>query len=177
MDFNRCIFVGNLTRDPEARTTGSGKQVTNFSIAVNNRRGGQDETIYLKVETWGRTAEIAEQYLRKGSEVLVEGRLKIDEYTTREGEKRRDPVIVADNIQLGARSREGGGGGSGSYGGGGGGGGYSRDRAPRDRDEAYSREESGSYSRQRGDAPSGRSQEPDIDADRGESNTEDDLPF
>jgi single-strand DNA-binding protein len=120
MELNKVMLIGNLTRDPETRTIPSGATVTSFSIAVNTRRGPQnEETLFIKVETWNKTAEIAGQYLQKGSQVLVEGRLKLEEYQTREGQQRRDPVVVADRIGLGSRPRgaEGGGsyqGGSGS---------------------------------------------------------------
>jgi single-strand DNA-binding protein len=116
MDLNRVLFIGNLTRDPETRTIAStGNQVTSFAIAVNDRSRGKDkeEVMYLKVETWGKTAEIAAKYLQKGSGVLVEGRLKLEEYESRDGVKRRDPVVVADRLSLGSRptgDREGDGG-------------------------------------------------------------------
>lgn len=119
MDLNKVMFIGNLTRDPESRTIPSGAQVTSFSIAVNDRsRGRQNETtMFLKVEAWNKTAELCAQYLQKGAQVLVDGRLKIEEYTSREGEKRRDPVIVADRVSFGAKPRDAQGGGG--YGGGG----------------------------------------------------------
>jgi single-strand DNA-binding protein len=111
MDFNRVFFIGNLTRDPESRTASTGTAMTTFSIAVNERRGGgreeQNQPLYLRVKTFGKTAEIAAKYLVKGSNVLVEGRLEIDEYESRDGQKRRDPVVVANNIQLGPRPRGG----------------------------------------------------------------------
>ncbi len=120
MEMNRVFLIGNLTRDPETRHTASGAQVTNYTIAVNDRsRGKQNEsTMFIKVETWNKTAELCDRYLQKGSQVLIEGRLKIDEYETREGQKRRDPVVVADRVNFGARPRDGQGGGSGNYGGG-----------------------------------------------------------
>lgn len=105
MDLNKVMFIGNLTRDPETRTLPSGATVTNFTIAVNSKRGQNEETIFLKVDTWQKTAEIAGQYLQKGSQVLVEGRLKVEEYESRDGQKRRDPVVVADRISLGPRPR------------------------------------------------------------------------
>ncbi|MBI1292547.1 single-stranded DNA-binding protein [bacterium] len=168
MDLNRILLIGNLTRDPEARNTPSGAVVTKFDIAVNDRSRGRDkeETMFIRVETWNKTAEIANQYLRKGSSVLVEGRLKIDEYETRDGQKRRDPVVVADRISLGPK-REGA---AGESGGG---------------STSYRREEAAPRSEYRPAADSRRAPEPargqysDVgDIGGGESaNTEDDLPF
>lgn len=105
MELNKAMMIGNLTRDPETRHTTSGMQVTSFTIAVNTRRGqGKDETLYIKIETWQKTAELCAQYLQKGAMVLVEGRLKLEEYESRDGQKRRDPVIVADRVQFGPKS-------------------------------------------------------------------------
>lgn len=106
MDLNRVFLYGNLTRDPETRNTTSGAQVTKFDIAVNERRSGgkEDEPpMFIRIETWNKTAELVDKYMRKGSAILVEGRLKIDEYETREGQKRRDPVVVADRISFGPK--------------------------------------------------------------------------
>lgn len=78
--YHTLIIVGNLGRDPEMRFTPSGKAVTNFSVASNRTYTGSDgnqvkETIWFRVAAWGRMAEVCNQYLRKGSKVLVEGRL------------------------------------------------------------------------------------------------------
>lgn len=163
MDFNKVIMIGNLTRDPETRNIPSGAQVTTFTIAVNNRRGAgkEPETMFLKVETWDKTAEIASKYLLKGSTVLVEGRLKLEEYESKDGQKRRDPVIVARDITLGPKSnREGGAPSGGGYGGGGGG--YN-DAPPR---QAPARQ-----------APQYNQPAPQDYGSSGPSQTEDDLPF
>ncbi len=114
MNLNKIMLIGNLTRDPETRTLPSGTQVTKFRIAVSRRFSKRDgdkgeETLFIDVETWSRTAEIASQYLRRGSQVFVEGRLKQDSYQTQSGEKREKMVVVAENIQLGARAGDGGG--------------------------------------------------------------------
>ena len=81
--FNRVILIGNLTRDPELRYTRSGLAVMDVGLAVNDRRKNQsgewvDETTFVDVTLWGRTAEIAGEYLSKGSLVFFEGRLKLD---------------------------------------------------------------------------------------------------
>lgn len=165
MDLNKVMLVGNLTRDPETRHTNSGLQVTSFSIAVNDRsRGKQNETtMFIKITTFGKTAEIADKYLRKGSQVLVDGKLEIDEYETKDGQKRRDPVVIASAISLGARPRDEQGGGYDR----GGGGGYDRES----RGASQARESSYSQTQDRyDDAPGGGD-------DPGRPGTEDDLPF
>jgi len=89
--FNRVILVGNLTRDPELRYIPSGTAVTEVGLAVNDRRktaSGDwvDETTFVDVTLWGRTAEVASEYLTKGAPVLIEGRLKLDTWE-KEGKK------------------------------------------------------------------------------------------
>jgi single-strand DNA-binding protein len=84
--YHTIIMVGNLGRDPEMRYTPSGQAVTNFSMATNRQYTSSDgtqvkETIWFRVSTWGKTAEVCNQYLRKGSKVLVEGRLVADPNT------------------------------------------------------------------------------------------------
>ncbi len=110
MNFNKAIIVGNVTRQPEARTTPSGAQVVNFSIATNrfynDRNTGerQQEVEFHNVVAWSRLAEIIEQYVNKGSLILIEGRIQTrswDDKTT--GQKRYTTEIIAENIQLGPR--------------------------------------------------------------------------
>jgi len=84
--YHTIIIVGNLGRDPEMRYTPGGQAVTNFSVATNRQYTGSDgasvkETIWFRVSVWGKTAEVCNQYLRKGSKVLVEGRLVPDAAT------------------------------------------------------------------------------------------------
>jgi single-strand DNA-binding protein len=84
--YHTLIIVGNLGRDPEMRYTPSGQAVTNFNVATNRQYTSSDgtqvkETIWFRVSTWGKTAETCNQYLRKGSKVLVEGRLNPDPAT------------------------------------------------------------------------------------------------
>ena len=86
MSYHTIILVGNLGRDPEMRYTPSGQAVTNFSVAVNDNytsSSGEkvERTIWIRVSTWGKQAEICNQYLRKGRKVLVEGRLVTDPNT------------------------------------------------------------------------------------------------
>jgi single-strand DNA-binding protein len=101
--YNRVILVGNLTRDPELRYIPSGTAVSEIALAVNDRvkRGDQwvDETTYVDVTLWSRTAEIAGEYLTKGSSVLIEGRLKLDTWE-KDGQKRSKLRVVADKMQM-----------------------------------------------------------------------------
>ena len=121
--FNRVILVGNLTRDPELRYIPSGTAVSDIGLAVNDRvkRGDQwvEEPVFVDITLWGRTAEIANEYLSKGSPVLVEGRLKLDRWE-KDGQKHSKLKVIGERLQmLGAREagRGGGGGGHSSRGG------------------------------------------------------------
>ena len=120
--FNRVILVGNLTRDPELRYTPGGTAVTDIGLAVNDRRKNAqgewvEETTFVDVTLWGRTAEIASEYLGKGAPALIEGRLKLDTWES-DGQKRSKLKVIGEKLQLlSAR-------GGGQGGGGGGGGGY-----------------------------------------------------
>ena len=121
--YNRVILLGNLTRDPEIRYTPSGTAVTDVGLAVNDRRKnseGQwvDETTYVDVTLWGRTAEVAGEYLSKGSPVLIEGRLKLDSWESGDGQKRNKLRVVCERMQMvGSRGGAGGGGPAGGGGG------------------------------------------------------------
>jgi single-strand DNA-binding protein len=93
MSFNKIILVGNLGRDPELRYTPQGTPVCDFSVATTERRkdaSGEstDVTLWFKVTFWGRQAETASQYLVKGRQVYIEGRLRTSEWTDREGKNR-----------------------------------------------------------------------------------------
>ncbi len=113
--FNRVILVGNLTRDPELRYIPSGAAVAEIGLAVNERikRNDQwvDEVNFFDVTLWSRTAEVANEYLSKGSSVLIEGRLKYDTWE-KDGQKRSKVKIIGEKMQM-LGSREGGGGGGG----------------------------------------------------------------
>jgi single-strand DNA-binding protein len=103
---NKVMIIGNLGRDPEVRTTPSGQPVASFSVATNrkwNDREGnkREETEWHNVEVWGRLAEVAGQYLRKGSQLYVEGRLKTDSWEDRtSGEKKYKTKVVGDTFQM-----------------------------------------------------------------------------
>jgi single-strand DNA-binding protein len=91
---NVCIFTGNLTKDPELRTVGEGKSVTTLRMAV---KGGREETLFINVTVWDRSAENCVTYLSKGSPVTVRGELKPARvYTARSGEARADLEVTAD---------------------------------------------------------------------------------
>ena len=116
--FNRVILMGNLTRDPELRYTPTGTAVTEIGLAINSRRknaNGEwiEETTFVDVTLWSRTAEVASEYLSKGSPVLIEGRLKLDTWES-EGQKRSKLRVIGEQMQmLGARGQGAGGGGNG----------------------------------------------------------------
>ncbi len=108
MDINRVMLLGNLTQDPETRYLPSGMAVCKLRVASSRRyrdKSGEnrEETLFINVDVWGRSAENCQQYLRKGSEVLVEGRLKLDSYQTQEGQNRSYISIRADRVQFGRR--------------------------------------------------------------------------
>lgn len=103
--FNRVILLGNLTRDPELRYTPNGTPVMDIGLAVNERRknpNGEwvDEPVFVEVTLWGRTAEVANEYLSKGSPVLIEGRLRLDTWETSEGQRRSRLRVVAERMQM-----------------------------------------------------------------------------
>ncbi len=114
--YNRVVLVGNLTRDPELRSIPSGMSVLDVGIAVNDRRKDAngnwiEEATFVDVTVWGRSAEVLAEYTRKGSQILVEGRLKMDSWE-QEGQRRTKLKVVAERtVLLGSRGEGGGGGG------------------------------------------------------------------
>ena len=114
MSVNKVILVGNLGRDPEVRATPSGQSVCNFSLATTERytdRGGQqrDQTEWHNVVVWGKMADVCGQYLKKGRQVYIEGRLTTRQYEAKDGTgKRYRTEIVAQRVQfLGTRATAG----------------------------------------------------------------------
>ena len=103
---NKCIIVGNLGRDPETRYLPSGEQVTSIAVATTDRwrdktSGEQKEqTEWHRISFFGKLAEIAGQYLKKGSQVYIEGRLRTRKYTDKEGIDRYATEIIADTMQM-----------------------------------------------------------------------------
>ena len=105
MSVNKVILVGRLGRDPETRFTGAGQAVANFSVATDetykDRNGErQKRTEWHKIVVWGKQAEIAQQYLKKGSLVFIEGRIQSREWQDKEGQKRTSFEIVASNFRM-----------------------------------------------------------------------------
>src|SRR4029450_1652739 len=105
MSFNKIILVGNLGRDPELRYTPQGTPVCSFSLATNERRKDkagemQDQTTWFKVTLWNRQAETAAQYLQRGNPVYIEGRLRVEEYTDRDGNKRHSLEVNGTDMQF-----------------------------------------------------------------------------
>ena len=118
--FNRVVLVGNLTRDPEMRTLPSGLAVSDIGLAVNDRKKNAvgdwvDEVTFIDITLWGRQAEIACEYLTKGSPALIEGRLKLETWEDKtDGHKRSKLKVIGEKIVL-LRGRNDGGGDGGSY--------------------------------------------------------------
>ena len=122
---NKVILLGNLGRDPETRYTTGGDAVTNLNIATSEQwkdKSGekQERTEWHRVVLFGRQAEIAGEYLKKGRSVYIEGRLQTRKYTDKDGVEKYSTEIVGDRMQLIGGSREGGGGGDVEFSGGGG---------------------------------------------------------
>jgi len=103
--YNKVILAGNLTRDIEIRYTQSGSAIGSTAIATSRKfksaTGEQkEEVLFVDITFFGRTAEIANQYLRKGSKVLVDGRLKLDQWTAQDGSKRSKHTVTVENLQM-----------------------------------------------------------------------------
>ncbi len=103
MNLNRAMIIGNLTRDPETRTTPSGQMVSNFSVATSSQwtdpQGKKQERVeYHSIVAWGKLAEICSQYLTKGKKIYVEGRLQTRDWEAQDGTKKQRTEIVAENM-------------------------------------------------------------------------------
>lgn len=175
---NKVILVGNLGADPETRYLPSGDAVTNIRLATTDRykdkQSGEmkEATEWHRVSFFGKIAEIAGQYLRKGSLVYIEGRIRTRKWQDQSGQDKYSTEIVADQMQmLGSRQGGGGGGGDeGGYGGGaGGGGGYSR--------EASGGGYGGGRGGQGGGQSGGAARRPQQPASNGFEDMDDDIPF
>ncbi len=138
--FSKAIIVGNITRDPELRSTPSGTQVCGFSVAVNrnykdNSGNNQESVSFIDCSAWGKAGEIIAQYAKKGSGILVSGRLEQRSWEDKEGQKRsRIEIVVEDFNFMGSNSGDGG-----SYAGGNRGGGNnnaSQEVVPTDIDDS-----------------------------------------
>jgi single-strand DNA-binding protein len=105
MSVNKVILVGRLGRDPETRYTSAGQAVCNFSMATDetyNDRSGerQKHTEWHRIVLWGKQAEIAQQYLKKGSQIYLEGKIRTNEWTDKEGQKRTGIDIIGSNFRM-----------------------------------------------------------------------------
>jgi len=128
--YNKIVLMGNLTRDIEIRYSQGGGAIGSTGIATNRKWKSQtgeqkEEVMFVDLTFFGRTAEIANQYLRKGSKVLVDGRLKLDQWTAQDGTKRSKHSVVVENLQM-VGGRDENQGGNESYSGGG----YNQNQAP-----------------------------------------------
>lgn len=113
MNLNKVFLIGNLTRDPEIRTLPSGQSVVSFSIATNRMWKGKDgspqkQTEFHNVVMFGRLAEIAKQYLKKGAMTMIEGRIQTRSWDAADGTKKYRTEIVAEAMQMGPRTSGGG---------------------------------------------------------------------
>lgn len=97
---NKLILIGNLTKDPESRTTPSGHTVCNFDLAVNERKGGQDSTTYFRISAWDKTGESCQKYLSKGKKVFVAGPVSARTYQTSSGETRVSLEVNANDVEF-----------------------------------------------------------------------------
>jgi len=114
MNLNKVFVLGRLTADPQLRSTSTGQQVGSFSVATNrvwfDKNGAkQEETDYHNIVVWGRQAEVASQFLIKGSLVLIEGRIRTRTWQNKEGQNQKTTEIICERMQLGPRPGQGGG--------------------------------------------------------------------
>src|SRR6266568_1093446 len=103
MNYNYCLFVGNAGRAPEIRTTNDGTTIASFSLAVSTwsrEAEGKGEPIWLRIVAFGKLAETVEKFVKKGSQVLVAGRLSLRESTTKDGKERTSVEIIAQSIEV-----------------------------------------------------------------------------
>ncbi|MCY1340362.1 Single-stranded DNA-binding protein [compost metagenome] len=180
---NKVILVGNLGADPETRYMPSGDAVTNLRLATTDRykdkQSGEmkEATEWHRVSMFGKLAEIAGQYLRKGSSVYIEGRIRTRKWQDQSGQDKYSTEIVADQMQM-LGSRQGGGGGDeGGYGGGGGGGGgYSRE-SQGGGGGGYGGGRGGQGGGQGGGQSGGGARRPQQAPSNGFEDMDDDIPF
>jgi len=100
---NKVILVGRLTRDPDVKTTTSGKTVATFTLAVDRRfknKDGQKEADFVPIVVWGKQAEIVDQYLSKGSQIGISGRLQVRSYDDKEGQRRYATEVIAEEVNF-----------------------------------------------------------------------------
>ena len=106
---NQIVLMGRLTRDPELRRTQTGLAVASFTLAVDRdfaQKGEEKQTDFIDIVAWRQTAEFVSKYFAKGRMAVVSGRLQIREWNDKEGNKRRNAEVVADNVYFGESKRE-----------------------------------------------------------------------
>jgi len=123
MNLNKAFLIGRLTADPQLRSTKTGQSVAAFSVATNrvwnDKEGNKQEAVeFHNIVVWGRQAEVATKFLKKGQMVLIEGRIQTRNYEGNDGNKRYVTEIVAERVQFGPKAGGGSGGGSSDFGGG-----------------------------------------------------------
>ena len=100
MNYNRVMIGGNLTRDPEVRNTTSGHVVCSFGVAVNQKRGEKEETLFLDCTAWGKTGEAIHKHFVKGKAIFFEGRLQLDQWQDQQGNNRSKVKAVVDSFRF-----------------------------------------------------------------------------
>ena len=105
LNYNKAIIVGNITQDPEKKVTDNGTTVTTFSVATNRKYKGEKQTEYHNVVSFGNTAEAIAQYMSKGSQILVEGRLQTRSWE-KDGQKHYRTEIVANRVEFGSSEKK-----------------------------------------------------------------------
>lgn len=108
---NSLTIIGNLTRDPESRTTQDGKTVCNFTVAVNRRQrnsNGQSEADFFRVAVWGNMADPCQKYLSKGKKVCVTGSVSVHTYTAQDGTTKAQMEVLARDVEFLSKAGEGG---------------------------------------------------------------------
>ena len=171
-NLNKVMLMGNLTRDPELRYTPSNMAVVNLGLAINrrwrNQQGEQqEETTFVDCEAWGKTAEVINQYFRKGKPIFIEGRLKLDQWQDKEGHNRNRLKVVVETFQF-VESRGDGGGAAPSHGG------DEYASAPR---QSGPQRRSGSGGPAGNPGNGGSRNQPPVDMDPHPPVQEDDIPF
>ncbi len=99
-NLNQVILIGRMTRDAELRYTANGTPVCEFGVAINRKWGGKEETVFVDVTAFGKTAETISQHLAKGRHIGIIGRLSLDQWEDREGRKRSKLYVVAERMEF-----------------------------------------------------------------------------
>jgi single-strand DNA-binding protein len=111
-NLNKVFLIGNLTRDPELRYTPSGTAIASFGIAVNRNWKGQsgekkEEVCFVDISMFGRPAEVINEYFSKGNPIFIEGRLRFEQWETKDGQRRNALKVIAENFQFLGKTKKG----------------------------------------------------------------------